>query len=104
MTETSSVHTLAYPDRPIRLGSVGLPMPYSRVRIVQLDADGRLLRDCAADEIGVVIMAGPGVFSGYLNDAHNHGAFVDEAGSTPATSAVSMPTATSGSPAAPRTS
>ena len=40
MTETSSVHTMAYPDRPIRLGSVGLPVPYSRVRIVKLDADG----------------------------------------------------------------
>ena len=78
MTETSSVHTMAYPDRPIRLGSVGLPLPYARVRIVQLDADGRLLRDCAVDEIGVVIMAGPGVFNGYLNDAHNAGAFVDE--------------------------
>ena len=78
MTETSSVHTLAYPDRPIRLGSVGLPLPYARVRVVQLDAEGRLQRDCAADEIGVVIMAGPGVFGGYLNATHNKGAFVDE--------------------------
>jgi fatty-acyl-CoA synthase len=78
MTETSSVHTIAYPDRPIRLGSVGLPMPYSRVRTVKLDAVGRLERDCAVDEIGVVIMAGPGVFGGYLNDAHNLGAFVDD--------------------------
>lgn len=54
MTETSSVHTLAYPSRP------------------------RLIRDCAPNEIGVVIMAGPGVFGGYLNDEHNKGAFVDE--------------------------
>jgi fatty-acyl-CoA synthase len=77
MTETSSVHTMAYADRPIRLGSVGLPLPYGRVRIVRLDADGKLERDCAVDEIGVVIMAGPGVFGGYLNDAHNKGAFVD---------------------------
>ena len=77
MTETASVHTIAYSDRPIRLGSVGLPLPYSRVRIVRLDADGKLERDCAVDEIGVVIMAGPGVFGGYLNDAHNTGAFVD---------------------------
>jgi len=77
MTETSSVHTMAYADQPIRLGSVGLPLPYSRVRIVKLDADGKLERDCRADEIGVVIMAGPGVFSGYLNEAHNKGAFVD---------------------------
>jgi fatty-acyl-CoA synthase len=77
MTETASVHTIAYWDRPIRLGSVGLPIPYSRVRVVKLDADGRYERDCAADEIGVVIMAGPGVFGGYLNDAHNEGAFVE---------------------------
>ncbi|WP_316233133.1 acyl-CoA synthetase [Bradyrhizobium sp. SZCCHNPS2010] len=77
MTETSSVHTMAYPDQPIRLGSVGLPLPYARVRIVKLDASGTYERDCATDEIGVVTMAGPGVFSGYLDDAHNKGAFVE---------------------------
>jgi fatty-acyl-CoA synthase len=77
MTETSSVHTMAYPDRPIRLGSVGLPVPYSRVRITKLDTDDRAERDCEPDEIGVVLMAGPGVFRGYLNEAHNKSAFVD---------------------------
>lgn len=77
MTETSSVHTMAYPDFPIRLGSVGLPVPYSRVRIVKLDENNRVERDCEPDEIGVVIMAGPGVFGGYLNEAHNTNAFVD---------------------------
>jgi fatty-acyl-CoA synthase len=77
MTETSSVHTIAYATRPVRLGSAGLPIPYSRVRIVKLDAEGRFERDCAVDEIGVVAMAGPGVFGGYLNDAHNKGAFVE---------------------------
>ncbi len=77
MTETSSVHTMAYPDRPIRLGSVGLPIPYSRVRIVKLDANNRVERNCEPDEIGVVVMAGPGVFRGYLNAVHNEGAFVD---------------------------
>jgi len=77
MTETSSVHTMAYPDCPIRLGSVGLPIPYSRVRIVKLDANDRIERDCDPDEIGVVVMAGPGVFRGYLNEVHNKGAFVD---------------------------
>jgi fatty-acyl-CoA synthase len=77
MTETASVHTIAYLDRPIRLGSVGHPLPYSRVRIVKIGADGRYQRDCASNEIGFVAMAGPGVFSGYLNDAHNKGAFVE---------------------------
>jgi fatty-acyl-CoA synthase len=77
MTETASVHTIAYLDRPIRLGSVGHPVPYSRVRVVKIDADGRYQRDCASNEIGVIAMAGPGVFSAYLNDAHNKGAFVE---------------------------
>jgi fatty-acyl-CoA synthase len=77
MTETASVHTIAYPDRPIRLGSVGLPVPYSRVRVLKLDANGGLECDCEVDQIGVVAMAGPGVFRGYLNDVYNKGAFVD---------------------------
>ncbi|NDG39126.1 MAG: acyl-CoA synthetase [Betaproteobacteria bacterium] len=77
MTETSSVHTMSYPERPLRLGSVGHALPYSRVRIVKVDTDGRLLGDCAVNEIGVVAMAGPGVFSGYLGEQHNRGAFVE---------------------------
>jgi fatty-acyl-CoA synthase len=77
MTETSSVHTMAYPDREIRLGSVGHSVPYARVRIAKVDSEGRYLGDCAPNEIGIVAMAGPGVFSGYLNDAHNKGAFIE---------------------------
>ena len=77
MTETASVHSMSYPDRPLRLGSVGHALPYSRVRIVKVDGEGRLLGECARNEIGVVTMAGPGVFSGYLSEAHNHGAFVE---------------------------
>jgi fatty-acyl-CoA synthase len=77
MTETSSVHTIAFLDRPILLGSAGHPVPYSRVRIVRIDAQGRCAGDCGTDEIGVVAMAGPGVFSGYLSATHNEGAFVE---------------------------
>ena len=77
MTETASVHTMSYPQRALRLGSVGHALPYSRVRIVKVDADGQLLGECAVNQIGVVAMAGPGVFGGYLSDAHNRGAFVE---------------------------
>ena len=77
MTETASVHIISYPDRPVRLGAVGHAGPYSRVRIVQLDGQGHYLRDCAVNEIGTVAMAGPGVFSGYLSEQHNQGAFVE---------------------------
>jgi fatty-acyl-CoA synthase len=77
MTETSSVHTIAYTARPIRLGSVGHAVPYSKVRIVKVDSGGRYAGDCAPNEIGVVAMSGPGVFSGYLSESHNRGAFVE---------------------------
>ena len=77
MTETSSVHTIAYADRPVRLGSAGHAVPYSKLRIVKVDAEGRLAGECATNEIGVIAMAGPGVFSGYLSEVHNRGAFVE---------------------------
>ena len=76
MTETSSVHTMSYPDRAIRLGSVGHAVPYSQVKIVKLDAQSHWVGDCVPNEIGVIAMSGPGVFTGYLNDTHNLGAFV----------------------------
>lgn len=78
MTETSSVHTMSYAWREVRLGSVGHPLPYAKVRVVKLDGEGRYERDCAVDEIGVVAMSGPGVFAGYMSDQHNRGAWVEE--------------------------
>src|SRR3989442_130762 len=78
MTETSSVHTMSYAWREVRLGSVGHPLPYAKVRVVKLAGEGRYERDCAVDEIGVVAMSGPGVFAGYMSDQHNRGAWVEE--------------------------
>ncbi len=77
MTETASVHCMGYADMPRQRGSVGRPLPFSRVRVVKIGADGQFAGDCAVDEIGVVAMAGPGVFSGYLSEVHNRGAFVE---------------------------
>ena len=102
MTETSSVHTMAYADQPIRLGSVGQPC-HMRVRVVKLDDDGQFERDCAVDEIGIVIMAGPGVFSGYLNEAHNKAVFVDGIWVNSGDLGRLDRTVFSGSPAAPKT-
>ena len=77
MTETASVHCMGYPQMARHAGSTGRPLPYSRVRVVRIDAEGRYSGDCGADEIGVVAMAGPGIFGGYLMDKHNVGAFVE---------------------------
>jgi len=65
MTEASSCHTISYPDRPVYLGSVGHALPYSRVKVVDVGENGKVLRDCPTGKIGVVTMWGPGVFKGY---------------------------------------
>jgi fatty-acyl-CoA synthase len=69
MTEVSSCHTISYPERPVYLGSVGHALPYSGVRVVEVDERGKVVRDCPPGKIGVVTMAGPGVFSGYVAGA-----------------------------------
>lgn len=76
MTETASVHTFAYPEREVRLGSAGHAAPYSAVHIVKVDGEGNYLEDCATNEIGLIAMSGPGTFSGYLNSEHNENAFI----------------------------
>jgi fatty-acyl-CoA synthase len=76
MTETASVHMISYADRPVRLGSVGHAVPYSRVRVVEMGSEGQWV-DCKPNQIGVIAMAGPGVFSGYVSEKHNRGAFIE---------------------------
>jgi fatty-acyl-CoA synthase len=77
MTEMASACLISYPEREVRLGSVGHAAPYSRVRVVQLDADGKYQRDCSVNAIGVLAVSGPGAFSGYLSESHNRGAFIE---------------------------
>lgn len=54
-----------------RYGSVGLPLPYQRVKALRLDTDGRAIGDCAAGETGMLAIAGPAVFPGYLRPGPN---------------------------------
>ncbi|NNL17591.1 MAG: acyl-CoA synthetase, partial [Boseongicola sp.] len=45
-----------------KIGSVGIPFPYSRVKIL-VEADGSVT-ECATDEIGEICVSNPGVFAG----------------------------------------
>ena len=47
------------------------------MKAVVLDEAGTYLRDCANDEVGVLLIRGPNVFAGYKVDAHNQGLWVD---------------------------
>ena len=49
---------------PKKVGSVGLPLPYSHVRILHLNAANMVSRECGVDEVGEICVANPGVFPG----------------------------------------
>ncbi len=44
-------------------GSIGLPIPYQRMAAVMLDGEGRFQRMANVDEVGVIAISGPNVFS-----------------------------------------
>jgi fatty-acyl-CoA synthase len=62
-------------DGDPKFGSSGLRLPYTQVKVVELDHGGNIKRECAADEIGVVVVKGPSVTPGYLEPRYNAGVF-----------------------------
>ena len=62
-----------------KVGSVGIPFPYSEVRILQFDDDGAIAHECAADEVGEICISNPGVRAGapYTEADKNRKLFAD---------------------------
>lgn len=60
-----------------RVGSIGLRLPYQDMRVVVLAADGRYERDCRPNEPGAIVVRGPNVFKGYLEEAHNQKVWIN---------------------------
>ncbi|MDF1719438.1 MAG: acyl-CoA synthetase [Minwuia sp.] len=77
MTETHGFATINPYLGDIRVGSVGLRQPYMQVRVVHPDGKGGISGDCETDEIGLVVVRGPQVFGGYLDDDHDAKAWLD---------------------------
>lgn len=75
MTEASGLVSID----PLRgtgsTGSVGWPLPYTQVDVVQLAPDGGLGALCAVDEIGVITIRGPHLSPGYRDATQNAGVF-----------------------------
>ena len=74
-TEYTANVTQAPRDGEPRYGSAGIRIPYTQLRIVKLADGGGIERDCATDEIGVVIIKGPGITPGYVDERFNSGLF-----------------------------
>lgn len=78
LTENTSHVSVDPRDGEIRRGHSGLRVAYMQVRIVKMNEDGRVQRDCAPGEDGMVLVGGPGVAGGYLDPAQDRGAFLPD--------------------------
>ncbi|MBS0340478.1 MAG: acyl-CoA synthetase [Proteobacteria bacterium] len=79
MTEMAGISTVTPPGVNGPAGCVGFRLPYSQVRIVAIDADGKpTQRELPRGEPGMVLFKSPNLFSGYLNAKDNEGAITED--------------------------
>ncbi|OWJ78455.1 acyl-CoA synthetase [Haematobacter genomosp. 1] len=79
LTECTCLVSVNPPDGVKKIGSVGLPFPYTEVRILHADDHGNITRECATEEVGEICVSNPGVFEGstYTEPGRNLGLYAD---------------------------
>ncbi|MEM8622223.1 MAG: acyl-CoA synthetase [Pseudomonadota bacterium] len=75
MTEATCLVAINPPMGERKIGSVGLPIPYTDVKILDCGPDGDIRRECGTDEVGEICVLSPGVFAGYADEAKNRHLF-----------------------------
>lgn len=80
LTEATCLVSINPVDGEKKVGSVGLPFPYTDVRILNCGEDGSIISECEIDEVGEICVSNPGVVDGntYTEAAKNVGLFADE--------------------------
>ena len=76
LTEATCLVACNPPEGEKKVGSVGVPFPYTDVRIYKTDAEDKPM-ECAADEVGEICISSPGVYEGntYTEAAKNIGLY-----------------------------
>ncbi|VWC18676.1 AMP-binding protein [Burkholderia lata] len=77
LTEGACVSSINPPLGERRLGSIGLRVPGQAMKAIVVDDDGRFVRDCVANEVGLLVIAGPNVFAGYIQPEQNRELWLD---------------------------
>lgn len=79
LTEATCLVSANPVDGLKKIGSVGLPFPYTDVRILHFNGNGDIARECDTDEIGEICVSSPGIYEGstYTEDAKNLGLYAD---------------------------
>lgn len=78
LTEATSISAVNPRYGEKRVGSIGLRLPYQLMKAVQLTSTGAYGRDCASNEVGSIVVKGPNVFPGYVDEEHNKELWIEE--------------------------
>ncbi len=80
MTEATCLVSVNPYDGEKKIGSVGIPFPYTDVKILHCAADGSVIKECDVDEVGEICISNPGVIPGatYTEAEKNVGLFAME--------------------------
>ena len=80
LTEATCLVSINPTDGEKKIGSVGLPFPYTDVRILHCADDGSINKECEIDEVGEICIYNPGVIPGntYTETEKNIGLYADE--------------------------
>lgn len=74
LTEATCLVACNPPEGQRKIGSVGVPLPYTDVKIMQLGPSGEVLRPCGPEEVGEICLASPGTYPDvYRDPARNEG-------------------------------
>ncbi|MEM9715436.1 MAG: acyl-CoA synthetase [Pseudomonadota bacterium] len=77
MTEATCLVSCNPKDGPRKIGSVGIPLPYTDVKIFDCDASGKVKKEMGVDEIGEICVSNHGVVEGatYTEAEKNKGLY-----------------------------
>lgn len=79
LTEATCLVSANPVDGVKKIGSVGLPFPYTDVRILNLAENGDIQHECLVDEVGEICVSSPGIFEGstYTEEGKNLGLYAE---------------------------
>ncbi|KPN63809.1 AMP-binding protein [Aliiroseovarius crassostreae] len=79
LTEATCLVSCNPPTGAKKVGSVGVPFPYTDIKILSCDESGTILKEHGVDEVGEICLTNPGVFTGntYTEAEKNAGMFAD---------------------------
>ncbi|MCL4674884.1 MAG: acyl-CoA synthetase [Pararhodobacter sp.] len=79
LTEATCLVSANPADGVKKVGSVGIPFPYTEVKILECDAEGKILKEFGVDEVGEICVTNPGTWTGhtYTEEAKNKGLYAE---------------------------